>query len=134
MPSHTPGAGSELPRASSPRPNRARPSAQPARWAVGATALAALTVIGAGLVRFPTAADDSPAAGPSTDASTVRRDPGVTPERRVRYVRLKPGQRAPAGAKVIREAAPTPRVVVRRVAAPPQPTSVRRVTHTRQSG
>lgn len=111
-----------------------RPSAQPARWAVGATALAAVTVIGAGLVRFPMAADEPPTAGPSSGATTAGRDSSATQERPVKYVRLEPGQRAPKGARVIREAAPTPRVVIPRVAPPPQQTSVRTVTRTRQSG
>jgi hypothetical protein len=127
-------AGSERPRVSIQRPSRSRPSAQPARWAVGATALAAVTVIGAGLVRFPMAADEPPTAGPSSGATTAGRDSSATQERPVKYVRLEPGQRAPKGARVIREAAPTPRVVIPRVAPPPQQTSVRTVTRTRQSG
>lgn len=126
--------GSGRPRASTRAPVKGRPSAQPARWAIGATALAALTVIGAGLVRFPMAAEDPSAAEPPTDATTASRDGSGAVERPITYVRLKPGQRAPKGAKVIREAASTPRVVVRRVAAPARQPSVRTVTRTRQSG
>jgi len=125
-----PDSATQRPRPSTPRAARSRPSAQPVRWALGATTIAALTVIGAGLVRFPVAADDPVASAPRDEktASPVRG------ERPVRYVRLKPGQKAPRGARVIREAAPTPRVVVRRVTAPAQQPSVRSVTRTKQSG
>ncbi len=120
----------QRPRPSNTRAARGRPSAQPVRWALGAAAIAALTVIGAGLVRFPVAADDPVASAPQ-DEKTASPAKG---ERPVRYVRLKPGQKAPKGARVIREAAPTPRVVVRRVTSPAQPQKVRSVTRTKQSG
>ena len=123
-------SAAQRPRPSTPRAARSRPSAQPVRWALGATAIAALTVIGAGLVRFPVAADDPVASVPRDE----KRASPATGERPVRYVRLKPGQKAPKGARVIREAAPTPRVVVRRVTSPAQQPSVRSVTRTKQSG
>ncbi len=127
----------QVPRSSNrPRPGasaagRGRPSPRPARLMVGAGALAALTVIGAGLVRFPAAADEATAPAPQP----ARVGAKAKLERPVRYVRLKPGQKAPKGATVIREAAPTPRIVVQRVAPQPvQQRSVRVVSRTRQSG
>ncbi len=131
--------GSSAPRASgadTPRPApRSRPSPRPARLMVGAAAIAALTVIGAGLVRFPLAADEPVAAAPESGKATAARSKSEQP---VRYVRLKPGQKAPKGAKVIREAAPTPRVVIRRATPATQPVAQaaprRVVTRTRQSG
>jgi hypothetical protein len=87
--------------------------------------------MGAGFVRFPsaTAVTVDEATAPSTARATH-----VTVQHRVRYVRLRPGQRAPAGARVIREDAPAPRIIVRHVAAP-APVSVRRpIVRTRQSG
>jgi hypothetical protein len=118
-----------------------------------AGAAAALTVIGAGMVRFPTPGDGSTSTGETagtaagTDGSTrstTERGSKAKAMREVRYVRLRPGQKAPAGAKVIREAAPTPRIVVRRSAGSSvassgttrstAPTRARVVTRTRQSG
>ncbi len=136
----------ETPRASTtvrPRPPaKGKPSSRPARVMIAAGAVAALTVIGAGLVRFPVAADDPVAATPETaDTATTAQaatSARVKATRPVKYVRLKPGQKAPKGAKVIREAAPTPRVVIRRVTPTvrqaPQPAPRRVVTRTRQSG
>ncbi len=96
--------------------------------------MAALTVIGAGLVRFPLAADDPVVPAPEPKVERAKQPV----ERPVTYVRLKPGQKAPKGAKVIRKPAPTPRIVVRRVApvsqAAPRPAPQRVVTRTRQSG
>jgi hypothetical protein len=97
---------------------------------VGASALAAVTAIAAGLVDFPpAAAEEPPSKRTATDVAKVGKV-----ERPVKYVRLKPGQRAPKGAKVIREAAPTPRVVVRRVVTPAPGGPVRTVARSRQSG
>ena len=99
---------------------------------IGAGAVAALTVIGAGLVPFPVAVDDPTAVVPQTDeAGAKARSKTKVP---VKYVRLKPGQKAPKGAKVIREAVPTPRIVVRRVSSPAQKGSTRVVARTKQSG
>lgn len=117
-------------------PGRARPDPRPARLMVSGGAVAALSLIIAGLVRPPAAAD--PAAGADTASATAFAlvDPArkVEVERRVRYVRLEPGQTAPPGARVIREAAPTPRVVVRNIPAPSQRTTRAPVARTRQSG
>jgi hypothetical protein len=91
--------------------------------------------MGAGLVDFPSAVAEAPAPAPATtDAETTGTTRTTKVERPVRYVRLKPGQKAPEGARVIREAAPTPRVVVRRIVTsnPSQPT--RSVARSRQSG
>jgi len=116
---------------------RGRPDPRPARLMVSAGAVAALAIIGAGLVRVPLPADAPVAPEPAAPRVRTRDQVG----RRVRYVRLKPGQHAPPGAKVIQEAAPRPRVVVRLVgptgpvAAPRAAAPVRRVvTRTRQSG
>lgn len=109
--------------------SRGRPSPRPARLMVSAGAVAALTVIGAGLVRFPVTAEDPVPVVPEPVTARSK----VKVERPVRYVRLKPGEKAPKGARVIREAAPTPRIIVQRVPAPAQ-RSVRVVTRTRQSG
>lgn len=114
---------------------RDKPDARPARLMMGAGALAAVTIMGAGLVDFPSAVAEAPAAAPAT---TIGDGTGATNtrkvERPVRYVRLKPGQKAPKGAKVIQEAAPTPRVVVQRIVTtrPTQP--ARSVARSRQSG
>jgi hypothetical protein len=114
---------------------RDKPDARPARLMAGAGALAAVTIMGAGLVDFPSAVAEAPAPAPATtDAETTGTTRTTKVERPVRYVRLKPGQKAPEGARVIREAAPTPRVVVRRIVTsnPSQPT--RSVARSRQSG
>jgi len=97
---------------------------------VGGAALAALLIIGAGLVRFPVNPDE-PAGVPDADPSR-RKD--TTVKRPVHYVRLKPGQTAPPGARVIREAAPTPRIVVRLVPSAGQAAQRGVVVRTRQSG
>jgi hypothetical protein len=131
------------PKASGAAAAKRPPSSLPSRLMVGAGAVAALSVIGAGLVRYPSATDTtatttSGKAADSTAAKAGSRKKasagGAVNLQPVRYVRLKPGQRAPKGAKVIREAAPTPRVIVHRVAAAPVAPAVRTVTRTRQSG
>lgn len=116
-------------------PGRDKPDPRPARLMMGAGALAAVTIIGAGLVDFPLATAQEPLVSPATTGTTASSARTVEEvERPVKYIRLKPGQRAPKGAKVIREAAPTPRVVVRRVvvSAPSRP--ARTVARSRQSG
>lgn len=111
------------------RVTRERPDSRPARLMMGAGAIAAVTVIGAGLVDYPMAGAEQPAAPDQVPAVKT-----AQVEREVRYVRLKPGQKAPKGAKVIREAAPTPRVIVRRVVVQAQSPSTRPVARSRQSG
>lgn len=106
---------------------------------MGAGALAAATVIGAGLVDYPTAVAEQPAAAAvqtrEVKAQRVKREAKAKRvKREVRYVRLKPGQKAPKGAKVIREAAPKPRVVVRQVVVRGPSRSTRSVARSRQSG
>jgi hypothetical protein len=104
---------------------------------MGAAAFAALTVMGAGLVEFPSTEALDTATTPADSEMTQAAKPGKA-ERRVRYVRLKPGQKAPRGAKVVREAAPTPRVVVRRIVTPavnaPSSGATRAAARSRQSG
>lgn len=103
---------------------------------LGAGALAATTMMVAGLVDFPTTDASSPPAvtdqAPPTEQA--QRRAGKRVERPVRYIRLKPGQEAPRGARVIQEAAPAPRVVVRRVATVTRGATSQPVVRTRQSG
>lgn len=115
-----------------PRPSpvaKPRPDPRPMRLGLTAGGIAALSVMVAGLVRFPvadpTAIADEASLAPVTAAQQTR------VEKQIRYVQLKPGEKAPKGAKVIDAAAPTPRVVVTRVVAQ---AAVRRVGKTRQSG
>jgi hypothetical protein len=113
-----------------------RPDPRPMRLAI-----AAVSIMSAGLVRFPAPSGDAIAADGAAAVSieilaTAR--PEVIVKHKVRYVQLKPGERAPKGAKVISGAVPTPRVVVTRVAG--HAAQTRRVvvhkvvTRTRQSG
>lgn len=118
------------PRPQASEANRSRPSPRPARLMIGAGAIAAVTIIGAGLVRSPLVSDEGAMAAAEPGGSRATGDA----ERPVTYVRLRPGQTAPKGARVIREAAPTPRVVVRQAAPEPNQRNVRVVTRTRQSG
>jgi hypothetical protein len=122
-------AGREGASSPSTRP-RARPDARPSRLVVGAGALAALSVMGAGLVRPPTSGAVQADDGGAKTTRAIR----VTVERRVRYVRLRPGQQAPPGARVIQEDAPAPRIVVRHVAGPVPATTRRATVRTHQSG
>jgi hypothetical protein len=103
---------------------------------LGAGAAAALALIANGLVAVPLTSD---AAATVPDASSTRARPRTAHvKQRVRYVHLKPGQAAPRGAKVIREADPAPRVVVRLVPSSRSvrtaPMARRVVTRSRQSG
>ena len=93
------------------KPRHSRPDPKPSRLVVGAGAVAALSIIGAGLVRFPVNADGAN-PGQAEVAAPARAAAKPTAKRPVKYVRLKPGQKAPRGAKVIREKAPPPRIVV----------------------
>ncbi len=92
-----------------------------------------MSIVTAGLVRFPHASTPEVLAiGPGDTPSAQQ-----TVVHRIRYVQLKRGQKAPAGARVIRDADPTPRVVVRTVPARRTATTAPRrrpVTRTRQSG
>lgn len=97
---------------------------------MGVGALAAVTVMGAGLVDLPmTTAETGPAQ--ATGARTTRVE---NLDRPIRYVRLERGEKAPKGARVIEEAAPKPRVVVRRIVTPAPSQGRRTVIRTRQSG
>jgi hypothetical protein len=103
---------------------------------LGAGALAATTMMVAGLVDFPTTDASSPSAVTDLARPTeqAQRGAGKRVERPVRYIRLKPGQDAPRGARVIQEAAPQPRVVVRRIATVTRSATPQPVVRTRQSG
>jgi hypothetical protein len=120
----------------SDRRGAGRPDPRPARLMLGAGALAATTIMLAGLVDFPSA--DASSAPSSTEqarpTAQARRAAAKRVEPRVRYIRLKPGQAAPRGARVIQEDAPPPRVVVRRVATVTRSVTPQRVVRTRQSG
>ena len=110
-----------------------RPDARPTRLVLGLGTVAAMSVVTAGLVRFPVTV--------TTDLTAVASEPPPVADEevvhRIRYVQLRPGERAPAGATVIRQADPTPRIVVRTVPGPRRvATTPRRrvVARSRQSG
>jgi hypothetical protein len=105
------------------------------RLAYGAGALAAMSAMSVGLVRFgssPTTPAASTtvtnAANPSAAATTV------AVKHVVKYIHLQPGQKAPPGAKVIQPNAPAPKVVVSYAAAPAAAAPRRVVVVTSQSG
>jgi hypothetical protein len=119
-----------------------RPNPLPSRLAVGAGALAAVSVIAAGIGRLPAAPPAAlppvePVSGALTAAAPVQQ---TRVERPIRYVKLKPGEKAPAGAKVIQAKAPAPRVVVQWVSSGSSATTSSStpqrapVARTRQSG
>jgi hypothetical protein len=128
-----PDAPARVPRTDPVTPKK-RPDARPTRVVLGLGAVAAMSVVTAGLVRFPVATTpDVLAIGP--EPSTGAQEATVV--RRIRYVQLKRGQKAPPGARVIRGADPTPRVVVRTIPArrsATTPTRRQPVARTRQSG
>jgi hypothetical protein len=146
--SHVSGAASQASvtdagtRAISAAPRKhSRPNPLPSRLVMGIGALAALSVMAAGMGRLPAATLADPAGSTTTEpvSAQLAGDGAASRarvERPVRYVRLKPGERAPRGARVIREQAPAPRVVVRWVRTPSSPTAPSRapVARTRQSG
>jgi hypothetical protein len=99
------------------------------RLGLGAGAIAALTVMLGGLVRFPVSDPSVAAEDAFTADAAVTQE--VRVEKKIRYVQLKRGEKAPPGAKVIDAAQPTPRVVVTRVQ---QPAKVKKATKSRQSG
>ena len=123
------------PRPSAPPVKKPKPDPRPGRLGIAAGAIAALSVMTAGLVRLP-AADPVLEPDPSAEPLTaVPREVQVV--KQVRYVQLKRGETPPPGAKVIPAAAPTPKVVVTRVtvaAAVPRTTTKRPAGRTRQSG
>jgi hypothetical protein len=147
-------AAASRPSLATPRPPAAvsatpkqRPDPRPMRLALGAGTLAAVSIMAAGLVRYPVAtaddAGDATAADALTDAVMVETIATARPEVRIKhrtvYVQLKRGQKAPKGAKVISGKAPPPRVVVTRIKAKPAATrqvrsTPRKVAKTRQSG
>jgi hypothetical protein len=103
------------------------------RLGIGAGAIAALTVMIGGMVRVPVGDPTAAAEDAVTAAAPVTRE--VRIEKRVRYIQLKRGEKAPPGAKVIDAAQPTPRVVVTRIQQrQPAKATVRKVTKSRQSG
>jgi hypothetical protein len=128
----SPDAPARQPRPDPATPKR-RPDARPTRVVLGLGAFAAMSVVTAGLVRFPVAATpDVLAMGPEPSPAVPE-----TVVHRIKYVQLKRGQKAPPGARVIRGADPTPRVVVRTIPARRSTSTTTRrqpVARTRQSG
>jgi hypothetical protein len=126
-----------------PAAPKARPDPRPSRVALGASTIAAVSLMAAGLVRSPVppvegAEDDTALEALTTEVIATAR-PEVRVKHRTVYVQLKRGQKAPKGAKVIEGKAPPPRVVVTRIRSKPATTrqvrsKPRRVTRTRQSG
>ncbi len=122
---------------------KARPDPRPTRVALGASTIAAVSIMAAGLVRSPVPAAESAADDTAVEALTTEVVATARPEVRVKhrtvYVQLKRGQKAPKGARVIEGKAPPPRVVVTRIKSKPATTRQvrsrpRRVASTRQSG
>ncbi len=105
-----------------------RPDPRPSRLALGAGALAAISVMVGGLASVPVA--DQPVSADPGPSMARLGSAGVF-QGRVRYVQLRPGERPPPGARVIDAAQPTPLVVITRVQR--SGTGERRTT-TRQSG
>jgi hypothetical protein len=116
------------------------------RVTLGLTGLVAATAMATAIIRPP-----APAAVAAPDPTVGPPDPTTPPPAPVvvrhvtQYVQLKPGETAPPGAKVVKKAAPSPRVIVVTITPPPTPIPVvqpaapapRRVvvvTTTRQSG
>jgi hypothetical protein len=97
------------------------------RFAIGVTGLVAATALATSIVRPPVAAPGPTPTDPPPPAIT---EP-LAVRHVTRYVQLKPGQTAPAGAQVVQKPAPSPRVVVVTV---PAPAPRRVVVVTRQSG
>ncbi len=128
------------PQAPRPTPGtpKQRPDPRPMRLVLGAGTIAAVSIMAAGLVRFPSASADASVADAMSVDTIATAQPEIIVKHKIRYVQLKPGQRAPQGAKVIAGAVPTPRVVVTRIAARPATTrrtpTQRVVTRTKQSG
>lgn len=122
---------------------KARPDPRPTRVALGASTIAAVSIMAAGLVRSPVPPAEGAADDPAVEALTTEVIATARPEVRVKhrtvYVQLKRGQKAPKGARVIEGTAPPPRVVVTRIRSKPAttrqvPSKPRRVARTRQSG
>src|SRR5689334_677732 len=86
-----------------------RPDPRPMRLALGAGSIAAVSIMAAGLVRFPptgaTSGDALTADEAAVDAPVIETLATARPEVRIKhrtvYVHLKRGQKAPSGAKVI---------------------------------
>ena len=83
------------------RPSRPHPG--PMRIALGAGAVAAISVMTVGFVRpdFESASAEEPAAGQVTTETTGTQDTQASVRRVTRYVFLAPGEKAPRGATVI---------------------------------
>lgn len=117
-------------------PVRRRPDPRPARLMLGIGTVAAVSVMASGMVRFPSSGTSTAEliSDPGTDAVTATTQ-RVDVRHVVRYIHLKPGEKAPPGATVIDANAPAPRVVVDHVAAPaPKQAPPRVIVRTRQSG
>jgi hypothetical protein len=107
------------------------------RLAFGMTGLAALSAMITAIVAPVQAGLPDPSALP--DPTTIAELPATIsiPVRHVtRYVTLRPGETAPAGAKVVTTPALAPQVVVTKVTVPAPAQAPRRVVvvRTKQSG
>jgi hypothetical protein len=90
-----------------------KPDARPMRFVYGAGAVAAMSVMAAGLVQPDFAATaDQTAGSAALDQNAIAQLPDTTVRHVTQYIHLKPGETAPPGATVIAADAPTPRVVV----------------------
>jgi len=99
------------------------------RLALGAGFLAALSAIAGSIIAppQPTIAQAAP------DPAQAGANAGASPDAVVRpvvYVQLQPGQTAPAGAKVIDAAAPTPMTVVTVIPGPAQKAAIVKTTQS----
>ncbi len=123
--------------AAGPRPDaRKKPDPRPMRLAYGAGALAAMSAMSVGLVRFGSSSASTPAAATTVTnaANPSAATQTVAVKHVVRYIHLQPGQAAPPGAKVIQPNAPAPKVVVSYAAGPAAAAPRRVIVVTSQSG
>ena len=121
-----------------PTPARAaapkgKPSATAMRAVIGGGTLAVLSAIASAIVAPPQPAVVAPADVTQYQVEPVATGTPIPVQRPVQYIQLKAGQTAPPGATVIDPAAPTPRTIVTRVAAP-APARKPIVIKTTQSG
>jgi len=116
-----------------------RPNPNPMRLFFGVTGLATLSALVTSIVS-PIPGGAATEGGTATaDTAAVGPDPApvtMAVQHITRYVQLKPGESAPAGATVIGKAAPQPKIVVTTVTvpAPARAQSATVVTKTKQSG
>ena len=122
------------------RAPKARPDPRPMRVALGLTGLVAATAMLTAIVRPSGAgATAAPSLDPLAGASPEPTAAPLTVRHVTHYVTLKPGESAPAGARVVQKPEASPRVVIVTITAPPARQIVVNVAApqpvvTRQSG